>query len=228
MRKQGTVMRWDGERGFGFIRSADTVADIFFHIRDYAENRHPIEGMDVSFDEIHVGGKGPRALNVEPTRNTIQAAEALREDPNAVILPRAHVAPRSAPPHQTRREQQLFWGTIGLMVFWLLLWITGIALGRFTTIPVFSSLIMLNLVTFYMYMRDKTAAEEGEWRLSENQLHGLALLGGWPGAWFAQRMFHHKTRKASFQAAYWGTVVLHLAVLLGWLIWPALRSAPAA
>jgi uncharacterized membrane protein YsdA (DUF1294 family)/cold shock CspA family protein len=228
MRKKGTVVRWDGERGFGFIRGADTVADIFFHIRDYAENRHPVEGMGVTFDEIHVGGKGPRALKVEPIRNTIQAAEALREDPNAVILPRAKVAPRSTPPHQSKREQQLLWGTIALMVFWLLLWIIGIALGRFPTIPVFSSLIILNLVTFYLYMRDKNAAEEGQWRISENQLHGLALMGGWPGAWFAQRVFRHKTSKASFQAAYWATVALHLVGLLAWLIWPAFQSAPAS
>jgi uncharacterized membrane protein YsdA (DUF1294 family)/cold shock CspA family protein len=227
MRKKGTVMRWDGERGFGFIRSNDTVADVFFHIRDYGENRHPVEGTEVTFDEIHVGGKGPRALKVEPSRNTVQQTGSPREDPRAVILPRARVAPRSDPPHQSRRERQVLMGTIGLMVFWLLLWVTGIVLGRFTTIPVFSSLIILNLVTFYLYMRDKDAAQQGEWRISENQLHGIALMGGWPGAWFAQKAFRHKTSKKSFQLIYWATVALHLLGLLTWLIWPAFHAAPA-
>ncbi|AOW13530.1 hypothetical protein LPB72_10980 [Hydrogenophaga crassostreae] len=224
MRKKGTVIRWDSARAFGFIRSPDTVADIFFHIRDYGENRHPIEGTEVTFDEIHVGGKGPRALKVEPARNTVQEPRSLPEDPNAVILPRSPTAARSTPPQTTKRENQLLWATMGLMAFWLLLWLAGIALDRFSTIPVFSSLIILNLVTFYIYLYDKNAAEEGNWRISENQLHSLALLGGWPGAWFAQRAFHHKISKTSFQITYWATVALHLLGLLAWLIWPAFQT----
>lgn len=35
MQKQGTVIRWDATRAFGFIRSPDTSADVFFHVRDY-------------------------------------------------------------------------------------------------------------------------------------------------------------------------------------------------
>lgn len=228
MRKTGTVVRWDSERAFGFIRSADTVADIFFHIRDYAENRHPTEGMAVSFDEIHVGGKGPRALKVEPRRNTLEASGALPEDPHAVILPRSAPAPRSAAPHQTRREQQIFWASIGLMAFWLLLWLIGMVLGRFPSIPVITSLAILNLGTFYVYLRDKTAAETGEWRIGEKHLHTLALLGGWPGAWAAQKILRHKTSKTSFQMVYWATVALNTLGLLAWLIWPAFQAAPGA
>jgi uncharacterized membrane protein YsdA (DUF1294 family)/cold shock CspA family protein len=227
MRKQGTVLRWDAQKGFGFIRSPDTVAEVFFHVRDYGENRHPVEGMVVTFDEIHVGGKGPRALKVEPLRNTIEEARSLPEDPNAVILPRSAPAARSSPPPKTQREIRLFWATMGLMALWLLLWIAAIALGRAPAVAVLTSLSILNLVTIYLYMRDKNAAEEGSWRISENQFHALALLGGWPGAWFAQRVFHHKTRKSSFQIGYWTTVALHLAGLLIWLIWPALHPAPA-
>lgn len=227
MRKKGTVIRWDSERAFGFIRSPETAADIFFHIRDYGENRHPVEGMAVTFDEIHVGGKGPRALKVEPTRNALATATSLPEDPNAVILPRSATAARSAPPHQTERERRFFWATMGLMVVWLLLWLTGMVMGRFPAIPVIASLVMLNLVTFYLYLRDKNAAKTGEWRISEQQLHTLALLGGWPGAWFAQRAFHHKTSKQSFQVTYWATVALHLLGLMAWLIWPGFQ-APAA
>ena len=35
MQKQGTVVRWNAERAFGFIRSPDTDADVFFHVRDF-------------------------------------------------------------------------------------------------------------------------------------------------------------------------------------------------
>ena len=224
MRKKGTVVRWDSERAFGFIRSPDTVADIFFHLRDYGENRHPVEGMGVVFDEIHVGGKGPRALKVEAIRNAIAADQALAEDPNAAILPRSESAARSTPPHQTQRERQLLWATFGLMAVWLLMWLVGIALGRFPGIVVITSLVMLNLVTVYIYLRDKNAAENGDWRISENQLHALALLGGWPGAWFAQRILRHKTSKTSFRIAYWATVALNVGGLLAWLVWPAFQA----
>ena len=224
MRKKGTVLRWDSQRAFGFIRSPEIDADIFFHLRDYGENKHPVAGLEVTFDEIHVGGKGPRALKVEPARNTIAQAKALAEDPMAVILPRGNVADRSEPPHKTQRELRLFWASMGLMGFWALLWLIGIGLGRFAALPVITSLLMLNLATFYLYFRDKQAAQDGEWRVSENQLHGLALLGGWPGAWFGQQILRHKSSKVSFRIAYWGTVALNVIGLLAWLIWPAIQT----
>ncbi|MCZ8257370.1 MAG: cold shock domain-containing protein, partial [Polaromonas sp.] len=64
MRKQGTIVRWEAARGFGFIRSPAASADVFFHLRDLRGGMQPREGMDVTFDEIHVGGKGPRAMAI--------------------------------------------------------------------------------------------------------------------------------------------------------------------
>lgn len=221
------MVRWNRDKAFGFIRSPETPADIFFHRRDYEVNAEPIEGSEVAFDEIHVGGKGPRGLKVEPLRNTFQQARSLPEDPKSVILPRGNVSDRSEPPHQTRREMQLFWASMGLMGLWLALWITGIALGRFPSLPVFSGLLIINIATFFLYFRDKEAAKTGGWRISENQLHSLALLGGWPGAWFGQQVLRHKSSKISFRIAYWVTVVLHFAGLLAWLIWPAFQKTPA-
>lgn len=223
MRKQGTVVRWEAERGFGFIRSPDTVADIFFHRRDYSENRAPVEGLAVTFQEIHVGGKGPRALSVTPTTNPILSPlSALAADDPAPLLPRAPKAERRArttPPHIKKREDQLYWATLGLMAAWLLLWLVGIGLGRFPWV-ILTAVALLNLATFYIYWRDKDAAVQGGWRASENQLHGLALLGGWPGAWFAQQILRHKSSKRAFQTLYWTTVAANWLGLLAWVFWP--------
>lgn len=52
-------------------------------------------------------------------------------------------------------------------------------------------------------------------------LHLLALIGGWPGALIAQRVFRHKSRKPSFRIVFLFTVVVNCAALL-WL-W---RAAP--
>jgi len=47
MQKQGTVIRWDATRAFGFIRSPGTSADVFFHVRDFRGSAPPREGLAV-------------------------------------------------------------------------------------------------------------------------------------------------------------------------------------
>jgi uncharacterized membrane protein YsdA (DUF1294 family) len=78
--------------------------------------------------------------------------------------------------------------------------------------------LLLNLATFITYWRDKRAAQAGRWRIAENTLHLLSLLGGWPGAWLGQQMLRHKSSKASFRWAYWATVALHCLALLAFLL----------
>jgi uncharacterized membrane protein YsdA (DUF1294 family) len=53
--------------------------------------------------------------------------------------------------------------------------------------------------TWPEYAADKSAAEQGRWRTSESTLHAVALVGGWPGALVARRVFRHKTRKQPFR-----------------------------
>jgi uncharacterized membrane protein YsdA (DUF1294 family) len=79
-------------------------------------------------------------------------------------------------------------------------------------------ILMLYLATsaasVIAYGVDKSAAQSGRWRTAESTLHVLALIGGWPGALVAQRMFHHKSRKASFQTLFLATVALNCGALL--------------
>ena len=81
------------------------------------------------------------------------------------------------------------------------------------------ALALLNLLTFFAYWQDKYAASKGAWRISESTLHLWGLAGGWPGAWFAQQILRHKSRKGSFLANYWATVFLHCAAVGGWVYW---------
>ena len=37
MKRQGTLVRWEKDRGFGFIRCPDVSADVFVHLRDFSE-----------------------------------------------------------------------------------------------------------------------------------------------------------------------------------------------
>jgi uncharacterized membrane protein YsdA (DUF1294 family) len=69
--------------------------------------------------------------------------------------------------------------------------------------------LALSTFAFFAYRSDKRSAESGEWRIPEATLHFLALIGGWPGAFLAQRTFRHKTSKVSFQLVFWLVVLLH-------------------
>ena len=62
---------------------------------------------------------------------------------------------------------------------------------------------VISTITYWVYARDKRRAEEGEWRVPEASLHLLELLGGWPGAFLAQRRLRHKCSKRSYQIVFW-------------------------
>lgn len=66
----------------------------------------------------------------------------------------------------------------------------------------------VSVATLVMYAYDKFAAVRAWLRVPELVLHGLALAGGSPAAFVAQRVWHHKTIKASFQRVFWGIVVV--------------------
>jgi len=78
------------------------------------------------------------------------------------------------------------------------------------TVP--AVMAMASGVAWIFYRSDKQRAEMGQWRLSEARLHLVELLGGWPGAFLAQRKFRHKTRKVSFQFIFIMIVILHQLV----------------
>ena len=224
MKKIGTIQRWDAARGFGFIHSSDSNADVFFHVRDFRAEPGvlPTEGTRVQFEEIHVGGKGPRAMAVQPmgwsnpphtpgAQATHRPAHAKTRDPV-----RKHAAPRTqrrshTPPNRQRWvvPVMLLWAAGVLCAAWLghlPWWVAGAFVG-------------INVVTFFAYAFDKNAAQTGQWRTPENTLHLYALLGGWPAAWLAQQTLRHKSGKSSFQAVYEATVLLHCVALGGWVFW---------
>lgn len=207
MKKQGKVVRWDSARAFGFIRSPDTPADIFFHIRDFQGRAAPQEGMAVSFEEIHVGGKGPRAMAV----NVLVGNESRAT--GAFLRRRAGCSSQAS----TSSLQAM--AVISVLILgWAMLVLWGIWIGRLPKLTL-AGLLILNLLTFWVYWNDKHAAQTGRWRTKENTLHLFGVLGGWPGAWFAHQILRHKSRKVEFRMTYWATVVIHCAALAGWLFW---------
>lgn len=68
--------------------------------------------------------------------------------------------------------------------------------------------LVLGLFTYWVYAVDKRRARQKEWRVSESTLHLLELLGGWPGAYLAQRRLRHKCSKVGYQFIFWLIVLI--------------------
>jgi len=77
---------------------------------------------------------------------------------------------------------------------------------------------LASCLAFALYWYDKQQAKAGQWRTPEKVLHGVELLGGWPGALVAQQLFRHKTRKLSYQLWFWLIVAVHQALWIDVLV----------
>jgi uncharacterized membrane protein YsdA (DUF1294 family)/cold shock CspA family protein len=218
MKRQGTLVRWEKDRGFGFIRCPDVSADVFVHLRDFADRgTAPQVGMKLTFEEIHVGGKGPRAVAVQAEGAVQQRPQERQRQPT-----RPAGSARTRNVRATSRHRDAAPSSSSSLPMALLLagYAALLGYGVWTArIPpiALGVLLLLSLLTFFIYGFDKNAAETGRWRTAENTLHLLSLVGGWPGAWVAQRLFRHKVRKTSFMAGYWATVLAHLAAAGAWV-----------
>lgn len=124
-------------------------------------------------------------------------------------------------------------GLSHLLVLILLLCAPAMALyklGLDTRATIVSALGLM-VVTYLVYALDKMCARARGWRISETTLHLLSLVGGWPGAFIAQRRLRHKCSKLSFQMTFWSIVAAYqlLAVdcLLNWRLSRAAWTACA-
>jgi uncharacterized membrane protein YsdA (DUF1294 family) len=115
-------------------------------------------------------------------------------------------------PALSRKEGSAQWGTASLFVIPLfaVLLLLGYVLGHPPRWLLWAYLAA-SATTFLAYAIDKSAAKRGAWRTSEQTLHLLALIGGWPGALLAQQTLRHKSSKSEFRSVFWGTVALNIA-----------------
>lgn len=194
MRFEGRLKSWNDERGFGFIEPRDGGQDIFVHASAMPTRfGRPQPGQALSFQvELNRGGK-KRATNVgvgndehrqQPARQARQAQSARWSAADALAVP-AFLAVYVA--------VALAWGVAA--------WVALAYLG-------------LSVVCLFAYAFDKSAARVGGWRTSEQTLLLLGLAGGWPGALLAQQFLRHKSNKASFRSAFWGTAFLNVATFV--------------
>ena len=71
-------------------------------------------------------------------------------------------------------------------------------------------LLIINIISFIIYGIDKYKSIKHKYRISENTLIILAILGGAIGAFLGMITFHHKTQKKKF-------IILIPVIMLIWV-----------
>jgi len=185
MRHQGRIAKWNDERGFGFISPSEGGGSVFVHISSFPRSdRRPGVNEAVSYTLAFDSRGRPQANDV-----------------------RFVVGTRTAPPARRIPVAPLTFAMSFLVAVTAL-----VALGRLEM----SWLVLYygaSIITYGVYARDKTAAQNADRRVPESTLHLMSLVGGWPGALIAQALLRHKTRKTSFQIGYWLTVIVNCVAL---------------
>lgn len=188
MRFQGRITRWKDDKGFGFIAPNGGGSQVFVHVSAFRNRQRRPEGDELVTYELAVDEQGRgQAMQVA------FIGESARGD--------GKLAPAWLPTSFTAGFLAFLAATV--MAGKLPLAILGVYLAA-------------SVLAFVTYAIDKSAAVNNQWRIAENTLHLFGLLGGWPGALAAQRMFRHKSSKPSFQGMFWVTVVLNCCAF-GWL-----------
>ena len=77
---------------------------------------------------------------------------------------------------------------------------------------------LANIAAFGAFAFDKQQARDGGWRVSETSLLTWTLFGGL-GAWMAQHILRHKTRKEPFRSRMGVMLTCHVLGLIGLFVW---------
>ena len=81
-------------------------------------------------------------------------------------------------------------------------------------------LLIINIITFALFVIDKWKAVHGRWRIRTITLMGFALAGGTVGGLLAMYIFRHKTKTASFTVGL--PVMLVVQVVILWCVYKGL------
>ena len=198
---RGQLTTWKDQRGFGFIQPADGSQEIFLHISELKDaTRRPQVGDTIYYHAVAEDGK-VRACNafILGARNKLPSTSLSRK-----------ITSNTASRHSLLILEALLLAVLPLVGSIHFAWMTG------NPVPSILYLAMSPL-TFALYADDKSRAKRGNWRISEKRLHLCELAGGWLGGFIAQRKLRHKNRKQSYQIVFWGIVIIHYVIWLGWL-----------
>ena len=201
-KQQGHIKKWQDDKGFGFIETG-TGESVFFHVSAFKAQRRPEIGEQVDFT---VGQDNQGRLQAKDVQELSFVQQKMAQK-NQKIRQRNHKRSAQAE-FEAGQKKRLFLG-IGFYGVVILL-----AVMNKLSWLVIAWYVILGVITYGMYAKDKAAAQNGDWRTPESTLHLLSTLGGWVGALVAQTYLRHKSQKPEFRIVYYLTVIINLAGLL--------------
>ncbi|HYX15605.1 MAG TPA: cold shock and DUF1294 domain-containing protein [Nostoc sp.] len=202
--RKGQLTTWKDDKSFGFIRSSDGNQDVFLHITALKETNHRPQVGDVICYQLTVDKNG-RVHACNAFIEEVVSKPILRTSPS--VIEKAIFKP-------TVKYSLIF--EVLILSFLPGLGAINFALTTFNPIPLILYPVM-SFITFAQYADDKYRAKEGRWRISEKRLHLCEFMGGWLGAFIAQRRLRHKNSKVSYQVVFWVIVAIHIVFWLDWL-----------
>ena len=201
-RQQGRITKWQDDKGFGFIETK-AGESVFFHVSEFKASRRPANGEEVVFTVVQDNQGRLQAKQVQE----LDFVKQKMAEKNSQIRQRNSRKSQQAD-FEEGQNKRAFLG-IGFYGVLILLAFTGelswLVVGWY---------VVLGIITYLTYAKDKRAAQSGGWRTPESTLHLLSALGGWVGALVAQTYLRHKSQKPDFRMGYYLTVVINLAGLL--------------
>jgi uncharacterized membrane protein YsdA (DUF1294 family)/cold shock CspA family protein len=215
--RKGRLIKWKDDRGFGFIQPADGSREVFLHISEVKDAmRRPVVGDAIyyliaqqdgkvrAYDAFIVGARlKPTSLPSTAPQAQSQASSGYKAKFKTTFLAPFPVAE-----------------ALGLSIF-PLVGAVHFTIKTGNPIPLFLYPVM-GCIAFAQYARDKTSAQQGAWRTSEQTLILCDLACGWVGGFIAQRRLRHKISKPSYQLAFQIVIVMHYVF---WLCWLALGKS---
>lgn len=207
MRIQGKVLNWNDDKGFGFVEPIGGGDRAFVHIKAFTSRaRRPVNGDVINYEVVQESNNRYKAESIKFASDMTKASQQSQAKKHSSTKKTSSTKSYSKPKKSSSLGVIL---TFGFCAVLLVLVLNG-------TLPlvVAGAYIVMSTVAFIAYAVDKSAAESGRWRTKESTLHVFALICGWPGAFFAQKMLRHKSSKQEFQTVYKVTVVLNIAGLL--------------
>lgn len=185
MRLKGKITRWNDAKGYGFVEPDTGGARAFVHITSFSRSqRRPTEGDLIRYHLV-------RDKNGRYNATKITFSGTLK---NGFIGYGWNL------------------GSTCTLVFCAFL-ILAAALGKLP-LQVLVIYTAASSITFLAYAVDKSAAKHNRWRTQERTLHLFSLIGGWPGAFYAQKKLRHKSSKPAFKRLFWLTAALNVGATL--------------
>lgn len=196
-RYQGRLVEWHDEQGYGFIQGISDPKHqrVFLHIKSFQRSGpRPIQGCVVEYDLGLDNQSRPQAINV----SYVKAGQVHAKQNISSV---------------SKQNKKVAWHPmyIAMLIYWVALFV----LSSFGKLPALSLMIimLINAYTYWLYQKDKQAALNGDFRISEQHLLLMNVLGGWTAAWYARQNFRHKTQKQPFKTYFALSIVFNIVLI---------------